>query len=345
MREIVRASAYAGFVELVSRLGGDVAKIAAGAGITLPRFEHPDEFVSSRNLNLLLNAAAEATHHPDLGLRWGEITELSFLGPLYIAMENSDTVRDAIDLAAAYVHVHSPITEVIHTPLPDRGDDFVGARSRMPHPPPMMQMHERHVVLLHRMLNVMCCGRYRPVEVWFQHQRISPLYTYRKIFGVDPDFGRPQSGVVVERTALAAYRTGRNRQLLAMAETYLRTQPPRSETSIVPDVTNMLRVMIESEDCSAAQVARALGLHERTMQRRLQTCNTSFERMKDGVLRELAVMLLRDPDVQISSIAWKLHYANSSAFTRACQRWFGASPRDVRRRLVRGQSLEVLEAG
>ncbi|HEY7799857.1 MAG TPA: AraC family transcriptional regulator ligand-binding domain-containing protein, partial [Hyphomonadaceae bacterium] len=311
----------------------------------LPQFERPDEFVSSRNLNLLLNAAAAATHHPDLGLRWGEITELSFLGPLYIAMENSDTVRDAMDLAAAYVHVHSPVTEVIHTPLPGRTDDFVGVRSRMAHPPPMMQMYERHVVLLHRMLNVMCCGQYRPVEVWFQHQRISPLYTYRKIFGADPDFGRPQSGIVVERSALAAYRAGRNHQLLAMAETYLSNQPPRSETSIAPDVTNMLRVMIESEDCTAAQVARALGLHERTMQRRLQACNTSLEQLKDGVLRELAVMLLRDPDVQISCIAWKLHYANGSAFTRACQRWFGASPREVRQRLLKSRPLEVLEPG
>jgi AraC-like DNA-binding protein len=209
----------------------------------------------------------------------------------------------------------------------------------------MMQMYERHVVLLHRMLNVMCCGQYRPVEVWFQHQRVSPLYTYRKIFGVDPDFGRPQSGIVVERSALAAYRAGRNRQLLAMAETYLSNQPPRSETSIAPDVANMIRIMIEAEDCTAMQVAKALGLHERTMQRRLQACDTSFERIKDRVLRELALMLLRDPDVQISNIAWKLHYTNSSAFTRACQRWFGTSPREVRQRLLAGRPLGVLQPG
>ena len=345
MREVVRASAYAGFVELVCQLGGDVGKIAATAGIALPKFERPDEFISSRNLSLLLNAAAEATHHLDLGLRWGEITELSALGPLYIAMANSDTAREAVDLATAYLHVHSPVIEVIHTPLPDRTDDFIGLRSLMAHPPPMMQMYERQVLLLHRTLGAMCCGQYRPIEIWFQHQRISPLYTYRKILGVDPEFGRQQSGIVVERSALAAFRAGRNHQLLEMAETYLRNQTPVGGSSIVQDVANMIRVLIEAEDCTSAQVARALGLHERTMQRRLHAGDASFEKIKDSVLRETAVMLLRDPDVQISCIAWKLHYTNGSAFTRACQRWFGASPREVRQRLVRNHPLKVLQPG
>lgn len=340
MREIVRASAYAGFVELLKTLGADVGKIAAAASVPLPKFDRPDEFISSRNLCLLLNAAAEATQHADLGLRWGGITEQSVLGPLYIAMANSDTAREAIDLATAYIHVHSPVTELIHTQLPERTEDFIGPRSLMRHPPPLMQTYERHVVLLHHMLGTMCGSRYRPVEVWFQHPRISPLYTYRRIFGIDPEFDRHQSGIVVERSALSTFRSGRNHQLLDMAETYLRTQAPTNGSSIVQDVANMIRVMIETEDCTGMQVARALGLHERTMQRRLSVADTSFEKIKDGILREMAVILLRDPDVQISRIAWNLHYTNGSAFTRACQRWFGASPRDVRQQLISGKQLE-----
>jgi AraC-like DNA-binding protein len=342
MREVVRASAYAGLVDLVKSLGGDLGKIANAAGIPLPKFERPDELISSRSLSLLLNAAAEATHQHDLGLRWGEITELSILGPLYIAMTNSDTAREAVDLATAYLHVHSPVTEVIHTPLPDRGEDFIGLRTRMLRPPPMMQTFERHMVLLHRTLDMLCAGQYRAVEVRFQHQRISPVYTYKRIFGIEPEFERQQSGIVVERSALAAFTAGRNRQLLEMAETYLRNQTPINGSSIVLDVANMIHVMIESEDCTSAQIARALGLHERTLQRRLSDAGTSFEKIKDSILREMALMLLQDPDVQISRIAWRLHYTNGSAFTRACQRWFGLSPRDVRNRLVSGKPVELM---
>ncbi len=342
MREVVRASAYAGLVELARSLGGDVRKIAAERNLTLPKFERPDQLICSRELNLLVTACAEATGHSDLGLLWGETTQLSILGPLHIAMSNSSTARDAIDLAAAYLHVHSPIWEVSRTPVPDSSQDLVALRCLMVRPPPMEQMFERHMVMLHRALEAMCNGKYRPLEVWFHHSRMSAVLAYRRAFGIVPQFDRPQCGIVVERAALAAYRPARNHQLLEMAETYLRTLSPAGGSSIVQDVANMIRLMIESEDCSSSQVAKGLGLHERTMQRRLQVSGASFERLKDGVLRDMAVMLLRDPDVQISHIAWQLHYANGSAFTRACQRWFGVAPREARLRLVRGQQLELV---
>lgn len=345
MREVVRASAYAGFVELVKTLGGDVKQIAAERHLATPRFERPDEFISSRELNLLVTACAESTGRSDLGLLWGGITQPSILGPLHIAMSNSDTARDAIDLATAYLHVHSPIWEISRTPMPNRGEDLVALRCLMVRPPPMEQMIERHMVLLHRAFERMCCGKYRPIKVWFQHSRMSPVPAYKKAFGVVPEFDRPQCGIVVERVALAAYRPGQNRQLLDMAETYLRSLTPINGSSIVQDVANMIRVMIESEDCTSAQIARALGLHERTMQRRLHASDATFEKIKDSVLREMAVMMLRDPDVQISCIAWQLHYTNGSAFTRACQRWFGVSPREVRQKLVKHRPLEVLETG
>src|SRR5215510_5899373 len=66
MREVVRASAFAGLSELVAQLGGDLKQIAAEAHVPMPNFERPDEFISSRNLNLLLAAAATKTGHPDL---------------------------------------------------------------------------------------------------------------------------------------------------------------------------------------------------------------------------------------------------------------------------------------
>jgi AraC-like DNA-binding protein len=338
MREVVRASAYAGFVDLVNQFGGDTTRIAAAAGVALPHFERPDEFISSRNLNLLLDSAARLTKRPDFGLRWGAVTGPAILGPLHIAMSNSGTARDAIDLAAAYMHVHSPVWDVSRTPLEKREEDIVALRCLMQKPPPIAQMFERNMLLLHRALIVMCVGKYRPIEVWFAHERLSPLANYRAAFGVAPEFGRQVSGIVVKRSALAAYRPARNHQLLEMAETYLRRQVRENGSALSLQVAGMVRVMIESADCTPAQVARGLGLHERTMQRRLQEEGTTFEEIKDGVRRDLAQEFLADQDVQISHIAYRLHYTNPSGFSRACQRWFGRSPRDVRERLTAGRS-------
>lgn len=339
MRETIRASAYAGLVDLVGSLGGDIGRIAAKAGLRLPRFERPDDFISSRNLNLLLNAAAITLDRPDLGLMWGARTSLDALGPLSVAIMNSDTARDAVDLAALYLHVHSPVWEVARTPLPKSPNDLISLRCLMKNPPPLMQMCERKTVALHRVLAAICPKSYQPAEVWFHHARLSPLRTYTAIFGIPPEFGRQQTGIVVDRKTLSEFLPGRSRMMLEMARTYLASQSEPQGVSLAHEVGSMVRIFIESEDCSASQIARAMNLHERTLQRRLHAEQISFEQIKDDVRRDLAVEYLGDADIPMSSIAFRLHYKNQSALTRSCKRWFGLSPRQVRQKLLDGRSI------
>jgi AraC-like DNA-binding protein len=96
----------------------------------------------------------------------------------------------------------------------------------------------------------------------------------------------------------------------------------------------MVRVLIKTSDVSAGETARALGLHERTLQRRLREEGTSFERIKDDVRRGMAEALLADLQTPVTEIAELLRYASPAAFTRACRRWFGDSPRNMRRRMA-----------
>jgi AraC-like DNA-binding protein len=79
-------------------------------------------------------------------------------------------------------------------------------------------------------------------------------------------------------------------------------------------------------------VSRRLGMHPRTMQRRLVEEGTTFEKIKDEVRRELVRKLVERPDMPaFASVAGMLDYAEPSALTRSCHRWFGASPTELRR--------------
>ncbi len=51
--------------------------------------------------------------------------------------------------------------------------------------------------------------------------------------------------------------------------------------------------------------------------------------------REWAESLLVQRSVPLSQIAQMLDYANSSAFSRSCRRWFGEAPRTYRSRLTK----------
>ena len=81
-------------------------------------------------------------------------------------------------------------------------------------------------------------------------------------------------------------------------------------------------------------VARVLDLHPRTLQRRLAEEGTSFGAVLDETRRGAALRWLTTTDVPLGQIAGLVGLSESSALTRCARRWWGAPPRDVRRRGV-----------
>jgi AraC-like DNA-binding protein len=73
-------------------------------------------------------------------------------------------------------------------------------------------------------------------------------------------------------------------------------------------------------------MARQLGMHERTLNRRLHEEGTSFRRELDGMRYEVARQLLADTRLPLSKIGPALGYADTTAFIRAFKRWSGAPP-------------------
>ena len=334
MREVIRASSVAGFRNLVSELGGDPDEIARLAGLDLAALQSPDKFMPARGLYELMNIAAEKLNRKDFGLLWGERSDPSGLGPLFIAISNSRTGREAIQFTTRFLHIHAPVAVVYLQPLPGRAQDLVGVRNFVLNPPCLAQMFERRVAGMHKLLGMICGRDYRPAEIWLPHDQMSPSSVYERVFGVLPRFGMDTAGLAVDRRILDAARPGANAQLRNIAEAYLRSLGPPANDSLAAETFNMVRELIRSSDVTSAQAARALGLHERTLQRRLKEEGASFERIKDDVRRAMAETLLADLEMPLTEIALVLHYASSAAFSRSCRRWFGDAPRDFRRRIA-----------
>jgi AraC-like DNA-binding protein len=77
-------------------------------------------------------------------------------------------------------------------------------------------------------------------------------------------------------------------------------------------------------------VAGALGIARWTLQRRLGEMGLSYAESVQEVRKALAGSYLAQPHLSISAIAQLLGYAELSPFSRACKRWFGASPEQIR---------------
>jgi AraC-like DNA-binding protein len=79
--------------------------------------------------------------------------------------------------------------------------------------------------------------------------------------------------------------------------------------------------------------AKRLGLSPRTLIRRLSESGITYRELHDGHRRQRAETLLIHSNLTLSEIAGRLGYEDTSNFSRACRRWFGRTPGEVRREL------------
>lgn len=82
---------------------------------------------------------------------------------------------------------------------------------------------------------------------------------------------------------------------------------------------------------TAGEVARAAGLSERTLKRRLAECGASYSALLEEARRERATRLLASDALSVEEVADRLGYSDAANFTRAFRRWTGAAPRAWRR--------------
>ena len=80
-----------------------------------------------------------------------------------------------------------------------------------------------------------------------------------------------------------------------------------------------------------AQVARRLGMSERTLHRRLAADGLTFRAIVDRARRETAESLLALPDHTLAEVAYLTGFSDQSAFQRAFKRWSGQTPLAFRR--------------
>jgi AraC-like DNA-binding protein len=105
---------------------------------------------------------------------------------------------------------------------------------------------------------------------------------------------------------------------------------PSRERTVVEQAEEVLRGLTRAGMADLARVAQALGLHPRTLQRRLQAEGVRFGELLDAQRKAWAGELMVQRSLPLADIAQLLGFADQSVLTRACRRWFGATPRQLR---------------
>ena len=100
----------------------------------------------------------------------------------------------------------------------------------------------------------------------------------------------------------------------------------QARSSIKEQVKVVLKRSLASGRPELSDVARDLGLSERTLQRRITEEGTSFRDLLVEARQELGRQLLSDPSAEIDEVACLLGYQDASSFYRAFRYWEGVTP-------------------
>ena len=316
--------------EYAKERGIDVEALLQKSGLTLGQIEQPSVRLSVRSQIKFLELAARAFQDDFLGFHLAQKFELRAIGLLYYVLASSDTLDEALQRAARYSTI---VNEGIVLKFRNGKEsgiafEYVGVARRT----------DRHQIEFWMTALVRICrqltGRRLPASrVQVAHQRSGDTSEMSAFFGGDVMFGAPVDEVAFPESSTPVALVGADSYLNQMLVKYCEEALARRETNRSPfglKVENAITLLLPHGKARVGEVARKLGVSQRTLARRLASEGQTFAGVLQSLRSDLAKRHLTDEGLSISQIAWLLGYQDVSAFTHAFKRWTGRAPGEVR---------------
>jgi AraC-like DNA-binding protein len=299
------------------------------ADLTHQEIEDPRSLLKVRNQVKFLNLVAVALEDDLLGFHLAQSADLRQLGMLYYLLASSETLIDALHRAARY---SSLVNEGLALRCPD------GKSVRISFHCVGISRHlDTHQIECSMTALLRICGhltglRLKPNRVRLMHHR-SRKADLAKVFGDNIEFGATADDITfsdnVRQLPVVSADPFLNELMISYCdEAISRRQGTRG--SFRSKVENVVATLLPHGKAHADEIARQLGLSQRTFARRLSEEGLSFSEVLDGLRSDLANRHLADRDLAVSQIAWLLGYRDVSAFSHAFKRWTGKTPGQAR---------------
>lgn len=177
-------------------------------------------------------------------------------------------------------------------------------------------------------------GRELPLSgVNFVFERPDFAQDYAVLFPTTAHFGEQNSSIEFEKN-LGDLQVSRSD---AEMQEFLRRAPrdwifTSYREHALPLRVRELILLADRMEYHLSNAAAALNLTPRTLIRRLDAEGVSFQTIKDGLRRDIAIRDLSQGRKSIEAISQDIGFASSANFYRAFNRWTGVTPGAYRRR-------------
>ncbi len=296
--------------------------------------DHPGKRLSMNLMTRLWQHTAKITSDPDLGLHVGEAIRPGAFHILAPVVMNCRTLNETIEMMVSY---QSLVSEggTLKSQTTEQGIKLIYTPGTYSLPMTRFQIECIFTGII-TFANWLLNHRLSLIEVCFTHLITHKPDEYQRLFNCPVYFSHAENSISISFDNLSLKIPHADPELRKhhqeIADRFLTNRQQKDQT--IHELVELMKSRPDSGQISLTQAAGFLNLTPRTLQRRLQKADTSFQEIQNSIRMNQAHDLLLSTDLAVSDISEHLGYLNSSSFHRRFKSWYGIPPHEYRQSIL-----------
>ncbi len=276
------------------------------AGLDLDTLRDPDTRISQRQILTVCRSAARICSNPEAAFLAGRRVHITHLGMFGYAVLNQPNMRAILDFALRYRPLSAPMIglsvqetadhlNMIFTPILGVAEDS----------PEFQFILDFNIAMFANLSQDSLGSEFRVACIGVTAKQTPAARRIRDTFGVEVETEQEQNVLALPRELADASLLLANPITAAMAQkicdSLLADLSP--ESALMRRITSLL-MQKRAEMIDFSTVAHELGVSQRTLRRRLQAEGTTFNEIRNGLRRKLAVQYLQDTSMTNDEPRW-----------------------------------------
>lgn len=307
-----------------------VSSVLRLAGLPAGFFQQEKIHATTAELFALYLAIGEVSPDPGIGLKLGSELRMERYNPAAVAVVCSRSFGDALQRMDRYKRLTCPEEIRVTTQAGEAVVEFIYTEAEGTEPHTLVDLGLAWILSVGRRGSD---GQIAPLRLELtrrpQHRELLENH-----FGCRVGFNAGSNALVFRGKDLDRPFVTHNEELLTaigvQLESELLARHPKLELG--EQVKQSLKRSLAGKRPTLQDIARELGIGERTLQRRLADAKITFQVLLEETRRELAHHYLTHSTIEITETAFLLGYGDANSFFRAFHQWEGITPNEWRLR-------------
>jgi AraC-like DNA-binding protein len=320
------------WVKAATVCGFNIEPIFAQLGIQTDLLHLEDATISAPVLGQVMEACVAASRSQHFPFVLGETFAFDYLPDIGTFLATAPTLRDA---TRVFEWVRELINPMIDIRIEEQGEraalTLAGQGAITGQDRYFIESLFAAVVKFGRML---AADVETQASLQFRYGAPDYAAAYEPYFRLPVRFDQPRNALEIPRARLDAPLEGSFVKLHAQAQ--VRVEQRLAELPRRTGLIALLETEFEEQPRLLGEgieaMATRLGLHPRTLQRRLSDERETYAGVVDRVRYRLALRALQRAETDLETLSEQLGFSDRRSFTRAFTRWSGVSPSSFRQR-------------